>query len=112
MQHLLKKLGFVHCGTIYVTTEATTAATTTEAPVTTVAETTTAVTTTVTEPAPQNTKGDADNNGSVNTADIVALIQHLVGKTDISGDGFKNADMNSDNKLSVIDLIMLKNSLA
>ncbi|MBR6925249.1 MAG: dockerin type I repeat-containing protein, partial [Oscillospiraceae bacterium] len=73
---------------------------------------TTAVTTTVTEPAPQNTKGDADNNGSVNTADIVALIQHLVGKTDISGDGFKNADMNSDNKLSVIDLIMLKNSLA
>jgi glucuronoarabinoxylan endo-1,4-beta-xylanase len=97
--------------TTEATTVATTEATTTVTTVTTPAATT-AVTTTVTEPAPQNTKGDADNNGSVNTTDIVALIQHLVGKSDLSSDGFKNADMNSDNKLSVIDLIMLKNALS
>ena len=106
-----EKPAITTAATTEATTVATTEATTTVTTVTTPAATT-AVTTTVTEPAPQNTKGDADNNGSVNTADIVALIQHLVGKTDISGDGFKNADMNSDNKLSVIDLIMLKNALS
>ena len=95
-------------------TEATTEATTTT--VTTVTEApvvTTVTTTTVTEaPQPVVVKGDADNNGAINAADLVAIIQHLVGRTTLDGDKFTNADMNDDSKITIIDLIMLKNKLA
>jgi O-glycosyl hydrolase len=94
-------------------TEATTEATTTTVTtVTTPAETTTAATTTTVVEEPANTKGDANNDGSLNSTDLVQIIQHLVGKTELSGDGFKNADMNDDNKITILDLIMLKNVLA
>ncbi len=70
----------------------------------------------VTEPAPSDppvtpaaVKGDTDGNGTVNTADIVALMEYMIGMTDLSEQCRENADMNSDGKISVIDLIMVKN---
>lgn len=104
---------------------AVTTVTTTKAPeVTTVTTTTTAqppVTTTVTEApkpetttvtsAPEKIKGDVDNNGSLNTADIIKLMQALVGKVELTADQKDCADMNGDGKISVLDLILLKNKL-
>ncbi len=54
-------------------------------------------------------KGDADGNGTVNSSDVVALMQHLIGLKTLSADQIKSADMNEDGKISIIDLIQLKN---
>ena len=56
-------------------------------------------------------KGDADGNGAVTVADVVKLMQHLIGKVTLSGDNAKAADMNDDGKISILDLIKLKNKL-
>jgi hypothetical protein len=58
-----------------------------------------------------NVKGDVDSNGSVTSSDIVSMMQALVGKKTLSSQGKTNADMNGDGKISIIDLIMLKNKL-
>lgn len=96
--------------TTVVTTVTTPAPTTTTTkPVTTVTTTTSATPATQAPAGP--VKGDADANGSVTASDLVRVIQHLVGKTTLSDTGVKNADMNSDGRVSILDLIMLKNSL-
>lgn len=53
--------------------------------------------------------GDVDNNGSLTAADISKLMQALIGKVTLDETEFKNADMDSDGKLTIIDLIKLKN---
>ena len=97
----------------------------TEKPVTTTAKpteppvTTTTVTTPVTTEAPSVTeppvqapvRGDVDGNGSVNTIDVVELMHILIGKVNPSDNEMKNADMNDDGKVSIIDLILLKNKV-
>jgi len=99
-----------------VTTVTTTTVTTvtTPAPVTTVTTTTTPapVTEPTAAPTPAVVKGDADGNGAVNTTDLVTVIQHLISQVVLEGSNFSNADMNGDGKLSIIDVIMLKNKLA
>ena len=62
-------------------------------------------------PVSEIVKGDADGNGAVTVADVVKLMQHLIGKVTLSGDNAKAADMNGDGKISIIDLIKLKNKL-
>lgn len=99
--------------------ETTSAATTTTLTETTTVqtETTTAQTTTVTSTsettsaAPEAVKGDVDGNGTVTATDVVKLMQVLVGKVELDGTHKKNADMDSDGRLSIIDLIMLKNKI-
>ncbi len=95
--------------TVTTVTEAPVTTTVTEAPVTTPAETTKAPE--VTSAAPETVKGDADLNGVVNTSDIVKMMQMLIGSSEISADNMKTSDMNDDGRLSIIDLIMLKNKL-
>ncbi|MDO5148625.1 MAG: dockerin type I repeat-containing protein, partial [Oscillospiraceae bacterium] len=69
-------------------------------------------TTTVTQPpVSEIVKGDADGNGAVTVADVVKVMQHLIGKVTLSGDNAKAADMNDDGKISILDLIKLKNKL-
>lgn len=109
-------------GPAEVTTTVTTV--TTPAPTTTTTTAATTVVTTVTTPepvtaapvtttaAPEVIKGDADSNGSVTTADLVRLIQHVVTKITLDGTDYKNADMNGDGRLSILDVIMLKNLLS
>lgn len=53
--------------------------------------------------------GDVDNNGSLTAADISKLMQALIGKVTLDETEFKNSDMDSDGKLTIIDLIRLKN---
>lgn len=101
--------------TTVITTTTTAAATTTTAattqpPVTTVTTKETTVSAT-TAAETEILKGDADNNGVISSADLVRVIQHLVGKITIEGTSFKNADMNDDGRLSIIDVIKLKNLL-
>ena len=50
------------------------------------------------------TYGDIDDNGTVNSADLIKLMQHLVGKITLTSDQKKSADMNNDGKISIIDL--------
>ena len=61
---------------------------------------------------PEAVKGDVNNDGSVTTADYLALMNALIGKTELSADEKKNADMNDDSKISIIDLILLRNKFA
>ena len=79
-------------------------ATTSQPPVTTTkpAETTTAT---------EALKGDVDVNGVISTSDVVKLMQALIGKVELTGESKFGADMNSDGKISILDLILLKNLL-
>lgn len=55
--------------------------------------------------------GDVDGNGTVNSLDVIELMQALINKVTLTDDQKKNADMNGDGKISVIDLILLKNTV-
>jgi len=57
-----------------------------------------------------NVKGDVDGNGVVTSTDLVSMMQAIVGKKTLSSQNKTNADLNNDGKVSIIDLIMLKNS--
>ncbi len=60
---------------------------------------------------PSAVSGDVDANGSVNSNDVVSLMHALIGKETLSSDQKKNADLNGDGIITIIDLIMLKNKL-
>ncbi len=62
-------------------------------------------------PASTDLKGDVDCNGSVTSADIVKLMQSMIGKATLSAQENSNADINKDGNISIVDLILLKNSL-
>ncbi len=89
------------------------------APVTTPAVTTTppvtqppvTTTTTTAPPISSDLQGDADANGAVTATDVVKLMQSMVGKSTLSTQGQKNADLNKDGKITIVDLILLKNLL-
>ncbi len=67
---------------------------------------------TVTEPeTPDVVKGDTDCNGIVNSKDLVMSVNMIIGRTETDEASLKNADMNDDGKLTIIDIIMLKNVL-
>ena len=55
--------------------------------------------------------GDTDCNGIVNSADVICMIHGMVGKTELVENQLKNADINNDSRLTVVDLILLKNLL-
>ncbi len=102
--------------TVTTTTTAatTTAATTTTTKATTAATTaTTKVTTKATEEQKEDAlKGDIDQNGAVGASDLSALTKHLLGTKTLSGDALKAADLSGDGKVSIVDLVKLKNILA
>ena len=54
-------------------------------------------------------KGDADGNGVISAADLVALSAHILGSKTIVDEIKANADMNDNNEINVIDYILLKN---
>ncbi len=51
-------------------------------------------------------KGDADNNGEVNAADIVAIVGYFAGIESDSFD-FDAADANDDGKIDIADIILI-----
>jgi len=56
--------------------------------------------------------GDVDNNGSVTSTDLVKLMEAMIGRYELTVHHRKNADMDSDGRISIIDLIILKNILS
>ena len=51
-------------------------------------------------------RGDADGNGEVRPADILALANHLIGKAPAQFNA-KAADVNKDGKVDITDLVAL-----
>ncbi|MBR3534598.1 MAG: hypothetical protein IKN85_02095, partial [Oscillospiraceae bacterium] len=73
---------------------------------------------TVTEPAetepaePQYTKGDVNLDGSLTGADLVALVQTLLGRMELMEKSRMVSDMNDDGKLNIIDYILIRSALS
>ncbi len=96
--------------TTAATTKATT--TTTKASTTTTAATTKATTTTTSEiPVVPAVKGDVNLDGEVGLSDVIILNKVLLGSETFDVKMFDNADMNSDSKLNVFDVVLLKRHL-
>ena len=51
-------------------------------------------------------KGDANDDGVVNLADLTAMLSHIVGKNMLTGFGRNNADVNSDGLVDIQDVIL------
>lgn len=62
-------------------------------------------------PVISDLSGDVNCDGSVNASDSLLLKQFLVSYKNITSQGAKNADINSDKKIDVFDLILLKRKL-
>ena len=52
-------------------------------------------------------RGDLNGTGTVNGADVTALMNHLIGKELLSGNALANADMNNDGSVDNRDLVIL-----
>ncbi len=112
---------YLNGGTVIVppTTEETTETTelTTEPtePTTEPTESTTEPTEPTTEPTEPTTEanrlGDVNLDGDVNVTDIIALTQHLLDVTPLSGEGFAMADMSQDDIVDGFDLAILKRTV-
>ena len=48
-------------------------------------------------------KGDADCDGKVTIADVICIIDYLLG-AEVEPFSFENADMNEDNKIAIVDV--------
>ena len=53
-------------------------------------------------------KGDVNNDGEVNTKDVVDLVSYMMGNTTLS---LSAADVNGDGKVDVADVIMVSNAI-
>ena len=49
--------------------------------------------------------GDVNKDGELNVLDIVALVQHIVGNTQLTGSALQNADYNNDGDVNILDLV-------
>ncbi len=110
------KLGFwwIDCGSFTIDSVTVyTDATSSVVPSTTAKPTTQATTSSVVNPpaGSSNLKGDTNCDGSVTAIDVVTMMQAMVGKKTLSSQALSNADVNNDGKVSIIDLILLKNML-
>ncbi len=52
--------------------------------------------------------GDANCSGNLNSLDLLELQQHILGYHELTGIGWNNCDLNSDNKLDASDLTSLQ----
>ena len=71
------------------------------------------VTTTVTTPQkPDTLLGDVNTDSKVNAADLVLLIQYLLGNKKLSKAGAANADLHADKTVNGLDAAVLRQNLA
>lgn len=50
------------------------------------------------------TRGDVNGDGKVDSMDMYQIIQHILGKSKLTGNNYKAADTNSDNKIDSMDM--------
>ncbi len=72
---------------------------------TTITTTTTKSTTTTT---PQPIKGDVNNNGKVEIADLVSMQYYLLGRDKLTAEEESLADINNDDRVDVYDFVLLR----
>ena len=53
-------------------------------------------------------KGDVNNDGEVNTKDVVDLVSYMMGNVTLS---LSAADVNGDGKVDIADVIMVSNAI-
>lgn len=56
-------------------------------------------------------KGDPNNDGKINSADLLAIRKHLLGTSKLTGDYEKAADVNNDGKVNSADLLRVRQHL-
>lgn len=78
---------------------------------TTKAVTTTKTTVTTTSSVPATKKGDINSDGYINIADAVLLSKYILAQGTLTPAQAENADMNSDKRLDVFDMILLRQAL-
>lgn len=62
-----------------------------------------------TDSSEDKTAGDCNNDGSVNAADVLVMVNYLFGSGKLGS--ASKSDMNSDGKINIADLCLLKNTL-
>ena len=55
--------------------------------------------------------GDLNGDGIVNVVDVVALVNHIMGTTQLTGDALLRADLNGDGIVNVVDIVQLVNMI-
>ena len=56
---------------------------------------------------PKNILGDVNRDGELNIHDIIVLVQHIVGGTQLTGTSLQNADYDGDGFVNVLDLLKM-----
>ncbi len=88
-------------------TKPTTTTTTTTSTTAPAAETTTVTTIAVTQPI----KGDVNDDGRIEIADLVAMQFYLLGRDKLTAEEESLADINNDNRVDVYDFVLLRQIL-
>lgn len=57
----------------------------------------------------QRLPGDIDQDGVISVYDMLAIIDHIIGVTELEQDQFNRADINFDTYIDVFDLLLLSN---
>ena len=57
----------------------------------------------------QRLPGDIDQDGVISVYDMLAIIDHIIGVTELEQDQFNSADINFDTYIDVFDLLLLSN---
>ena len=60
---------------------------------------------------PEILLGDVNLDGELNVLDIVTLVQHIIGTSDLQGDSFEAGDFNQDDDINVLDIVTLVNEI-
>ena len=55
--------------------------------------------------------GDVDLDGFVNILDIVRIVQHITGETQLTGTALQNADHNNDGDVNVLDIVAMVDTI-
>ena len=51
--------------------------------------------------------GDINNDGYINILDIVLVLQHIIGNSQLTGVQLQKADFNQDGNVDVLDLVAM-----